>query len=88
MGSIVSASGLSEESPNLNACALSDCSVTSFIMLNLLVKACRVHSHLFPGNLTISLIFKNISPPIFVWELTVLERLGLLWSTQTFPGVS
>lgn len=34
-------------SPNLNTFALSYCSVMSFIMLNLLVKAFRVHNHLF-----------------------------------------
>lgn len=46
-----------EVSPNLNTLALTYCSVPSFIMLNLLVKACRVHSHLFCRGLDVIINF-------------------------------
>lgn len=47
IGNVINNSSRFKVSPNLNTFALSYCSVMSFIMLDLLVKACRVHSHLF-----------------------------------------
>lgn len=47
IGKVINKSSHFKVSPNLNTFALSYCRVVGFIMLNLLVKACRVHSRLF-----------------------------------------
>ena len=85
LGRVINTRGLSKVPPNLNTFALSDRRAMSFIMLDLLVKACGVHSHLFSGNLIVSLIFKNVSTPTSFVECAGLGKLGF---TLVNPDVS